>query len=147
VIQWSDADVDDTATDGGEFKASNHGTGMAGGIDNDIGEGSVGDGFNLGEVGAIGLGLHGVLDAEFVFAEVETVLREVDDDDGEVHELEELKGGEADGARADDHGGIPGLGIATLHSVVADGEGLDEGQFVVGEVIAGMKFVGWDEPI
>jgi len=75
-------------------------------------------------------------------------LDSVHDDDIDLgHEFEEFETGEADGASADDEDGFAGLGFAALDGVVADGEGFDEGELVVGEFVSGMEFVSGDEPV
>ena len=146
-VLGGDADVDNAAADGGIFETLDHGAGVSGGVDDDVAESSFGDFFNLGEVGAIGLRLDGVLNADFFGAEVESVLGEIDDDDFEIHEFEELEGGEADGAGADNHDGFSGLWVAALYGVVADGKGLDEGEFIVGKIVSGMQLVRGDSPV
>ena len=70
-----------------------------------------------------------------------------DDDVDAIHELEEFQAGKSDGAGTDDEDGFTGLGVAALHGVVADGEGLDEGEFIVGKVVAGVDFMGGDDPV
>ena len=86
-------------------------------------------------------------DAKVFGTEVETVLRKVDDKDFEVHELEKLEAGKADGAGADDHNGFAGLRVAAFYSVVSDGESFHESKFVVGKIVAGMKLVSGDGPV
>ncbi len=61
--------------------------------------------------------------------------------------LRNSRAGEADGAGADDHDGFSGLWVAALYGVVADGEGLDEGEFVVGKIVSGMQLVCGDSPV
>lgn len=142
-----DPDIDDTASDGGIFMALDHRASVAGGIDDDITEASLRDFFNLLHMGAILLRLDLVMDAKLVLTEIESVLGEVDDDGFNIHELEELKAGEADGARADHHDCFTWLRISTFYSVVTDGEGLDEGELIIGEFVSGMEFVSGDDPV
>jgi len=124
-----------------------HGAGVAGGVDDDVAEPTFGNGFDFGEVRAIGLGENGVRDAEVFRAEVETVLGKVNDEDFEVHQFEELQTSQANGAGPDDHDGFTGLRVAAFDGVVADGESFHESEFVVGKVIAGMKLVSGNGPV
>lgn len=99
-------------------------------------------------MGAVHVELNAVFDAEVFGAEVEAALDHVHDDDVDIgHEFEEFETREADGAGSDDEDGFAGLRVAALDGVVADGEGLDEGEFVVGKIVADVEFVGGDGPI
>lgn len=99
-------------------------------------------------MGTVHLELDAVFNAEVFGAEVESGWDHVHDDDVDLgHELEEFETGEANGAGSDDEDGFAGLRVAALDGVVADGEGFDEGEFVVGEFVPGVEFVGGDGPI
>ena len=141
-----DADIDYATGEGGVFEAGGHRLGGASGVDDHVGELTVRDGFEFGEVRAIGLWLDGVADAEVFPAEGEAALDHVHHDHVEVHEFQELQAGEADRSRADDEDGFTGLRVAALDGVVADGEGLDEGELVVGKVVSGVEFPGRANP-
>ena len=73
-----------------------------------------------------------VLDAEVFAAEIQAALDHVHDDGFHIHQLEELKAGEADRAGADDQHGFARLRVGALDGVVADGEGFDQRELVIG---------------
>jgi hypothetical protein len=142
-----DADVDDTGGEAPVFEAGGHGFDRAGGIDDDVGKVAVGQFLELGEVGSVHLEWDAIFDAELVSTEGEAGLHHVHDDDFDIgHELEEFEAGEADGSGPDDEDGFARLGVAALDGVVADGEGFNEGEFIVGKGVSGVEFVSWDNP-
>lgn len=141
-----DADVDDAAGEGGEFEAVGHGGGAAGGVDDEVCEAAVG-GFEDALDVFVGIGGgEGGDGGDVVVDEVEAGLDAIEDDDVEVEEFEEFEAGEADGSCADDEGGFSGLGVSAVDGVFADGEGFDEGELVVGEVVSGVEFACGDGP-
>ena len=142
-IGSGDTNIDDTSGEGGKLKAGGHRARRAGGVDDDIGELAMGDLFELGEMRAVGFGEDAGFDAEIISAEIEAALHHVHHDDVHaVHQFEEFQTREADGTRADDEHGFAGFGIASLHGVVADGEGLDEGELIVTKVVSGVELAG-----
>ncbi len=142
-IRGGDSDIDDTAREGCELEAGGHGTRRAGGVDDHVAEISVGEFFEIGKMGTIGFGEDTVFDAEVFGAEIESALNHVHDDHVDsFHEFQEFKTSEADRARADDEDGFTGFRVAALDGVVTNGEGLDEGELVVREIVAGMKLAG-----
>ncbi len=144
-IGGGDAHENDAAGEGCVFETGGHGAGGAGGVDNDVGQVSSGCSLEIGEVGAVALCEDAGFDSEIFRAKTESPLNHVHDDDVHpVHEFQEFKAGEADGAGTDDENGFAGFGIAALDGVVADGEGLDEGELFVGKVVSGMEFAGGD---
>ncbi len=145
-IGGGDADVNDAPCEGGELEAGGHGARRAGRIDDDVSEISVGEFFEVGEVGAVGFGEDTVGDTEVFGAEIEAALDHIHDDDiDSYHEFEEFEAGEADGTGTDDQHCFAGLRVAALHGMVADGEGLDEGELIVGEVVARVELAGGDD--
>lgn len=143
-----DADVNDARGKPTIFEAGRHGFDRTCGIDDDVGEVTGSHFFEPGEVGAIHAELDSILDSEIVSAKIQPVLNHVHDDDIDVwHELEEFETGKSDGARSDHKNGLARLGISALYGVVADGEGLDEREFVVGKIVARMELSGRDDPV
>ncbi len=147
-IESGDADVNDAGGEASELEAGGHGLVRSGGVDDDRGKVAVGHFLEFGEVGAVPVELDPVFDAEVFGTEVEAGLNHVHDDDLDAgHELEELEAREADGAGTDDEDRFAGLGIPALDGVVADSEGLDEGELVVGKRVAGMELARGDDPV
>ena len=145
-IGGGDADIHHAAGEGGELETGGHGARGAGGVNDHVAEISVGEGFEIGEVRAVGFGEDAVFDAEVFRAEIQTALHHVHDDHVHAfHEFQELQASEADGAGTDDEDGFAGFRVAAMDGVVADGEGLDEGELVVGEVVAGVELAGGDD--
>jgi len=143
-----DADVDDAGGVAAEVETGRHGLVRTRGIDDDVGKVAVGYFFESGEMGAVPLEWEAIFDAEVFGAEIEAALNHVHDDDGDLgHEFEEFEAGEADGTGSDHEDRFAGLWIAALDGVVADGEGFDEGELVVGKVVAGVEFAGGDGPV
>lgn len=88
-----------------------------------------------------------MFNAEFVLAEIESILGEVDGDHFHIHELEKFKRGQADGAGTDDHDGFARLRVAAFDGVISDGESFNEGELIVGKIISGVKLVCGNGPI
>ncbi len=141
-----DADIDHTTVKGRERKASRHRLRRAGGIDDGIGQLTIRHFFQSFQMRAVSLGENAVGDAEMFRAEIESALDHVHDDDFDLgHQFEKFQTSETDRASADGHGvRFAGLWVGALHGVIADGEGLDQGELVIAEVIAGMEFTGGD---
>ncbi len=96
-------------------------------------------------MGTIGFGEDTGFNAEVFGAEIESALNHVHDDDVDAfHEFEELQASKADGTCADDEDRFAGFWIAALDSVVTDCEGFDQGELIVGKIVAGMELVSGD---
>ena len=66
--------------------------------------------------------------AHGLLAEGEPLLVHVEHGDRDAGELDELDGGQADRAGADDEHVVAGLGIAAGDGMAADGQRLDQGE-------------------
>ena len=146
-IRGGDADVNDAPGKCRILKTGGHRFRAACGVDDDVGEFAIVEFLQIGERRAVGLGEDALFNTEVFGAEIESPLHHVHDDHIDaVQEFEEFETSEADGTGTDDEDGFARLRIAALHGVVANRQGLDEGELVVGKVFAGMEFArGNDE--
>ena len=83
---------------------------------------------------------------KFIAAELQAALHHVHHDDPDVAKAEEFQSRQTDGARSDDEDGFSCLRIGPDHGVIPDSKGLDQGELVVGKIVAGVEFAGRTDP-
>jgi hypothetical protein len=124
-----DADIDDPAGEAGEAQRGRHGIRIAGGVEDDL------------EGGCVGQGRDDVHPGVVLRDELSACGVEFEDGDGGVRSAGEFENGEADGTGADDED-IVGVGdLGAIDGVAADGECFNEGELLEVEGVAGMELV------